>query len=58
VLRSKEYLSREEGVRIQKELEEGKGMHIDKIVIGGPGNYLVKHGEGKDRGWSREEGDN
>jgi hypothetical protein len=29
----KGYLSREEGVRISKEINEGKGMKVDKIVI-------------------------
>jgi hypothetical protein len=53
-IRMRGYLSREEGARIQKELEEGKGMSIDKILIGGPGNSLVKHGEGKERGYGAE----
>jgi len=47
-------LNREEGGRIQKELEEGKGLLVDKIVIGGPGNSLVKHGIGGERGFGAE----
>ena len=47
-IRIRGYLSREEGGRIQKELEEGRGMQIDKIVIGGPGNSLVKSESGEE----------
>ena len=50
-VRMKGFLSREEGERIKKELEEGKGMKVDKIVIGGPGNSMVRHGAGKNRGY-------
>jgi hypothetical protein len=53
-IRVKGYLSREEGVRISKEINEGKGMKVDKIVIGGPGNSLVKHGGAMDRGYGPE----
>jgi hypothetical protein len=42
------------GVRISKEINEGKGMKVDKIVIGGPGNSLVKHGGAMDRGYRAE----
>jgi hypothetical protein len=43
------YLSREEGVRVVKEINEGRGMRVDKIVIGGPGNSLRARGYGPER---------
>jgi len=53
-IRIRGYLSREEGVRVAKEINEGRGMRVDKIVIGGPGNSLVKHGGTQERGYGPE----
>jgi hypothetical protein len=41
-------------VRVSKEINEGKRMKVDKIVIKGPGNSLVKHGGAMDRGYGPE----
>jgi hypothetical protein len=47
------HLDEDEGVR---GLGEGHGMveGIDKVVIGGPGNSLVSHGRGEERGFCPE----
>ncbi len=41
-------------MRVAKEINEGRGMRVDKIVICGPGNSLVKHGGTQERGYGPE----
>jgi hypothetical protein len=47
------HLGREELDRVVKEVKK-VGDWVDKVVVGGPGNSLTKHGSGTERGYHPE----
>jgi len=49
----KGHMGKEEVDRVVKEVKK-VGSWVDKVVVGGPGNSLTKHGSGTERGYCPE----
>jgi len=49
----KGHIRKEEVDRVVKEVKK-VGSWVDKVVVGGPGNSLTKHGSGTERGYCPE----